>query len=389
MSLYYHESGVTLYHGDALTVLHTLPDESVQCCVTSPPYFGLRDYGTGTWEGGSPVCDHLDNTRQPQRDSPGGFNNSKSRGEQKNTLGAASRLFTGTCGICGAIRIDHQLGLEPTPEGYMAKLVAVFREVKRILKKDGVCWLNLGDSYSGSGKGGQSEEKRSVNWQPEYGNKGFRYGLKPKDLIGIPWLVAFALRADGWYLRSDIIWQKKNCMPESVRDRPTRSHEYLFLLAKSERYYYDAEAIREPHTANPRMPGGNSRVYQDRDPQHPSTRKLEPLQGAHGTMGHDGNGMRMPEKWNNPAGRNKRSVWTIATVPFPESHFATFPPKLIEPCILAGSRAGDVVLDPFLGSGTAVFVAKQLNRQAIGIDLNADYLQLAVNRLKQEVLPLS
>ena len=339
---YYDEGGIVIYHGDALTVLRSLPDESIQCCVTSPPYWGLRDYGT-----------------------------------------------------------EGQLGLEPTPDAYVSNLVAVFREVRRLLKQDGTLWMNLGDSYNantGSGFNAHSQTRPHLSGEG-VGQKRIDEKnrntimkrppwLKPKDLVGIPWMVAFALRADGWYLRSDIIWHKKNPMPESVQDRPTKAHEYLFLLAKSEKYYYDAEAIREPHTADLRMPGGNSRVYQDRDPQHPSTRKLEPLQGAHGTMGHDGNGMRMPEKWNNPAGRNKRSVWTIATQPYPEAHFATFPPKLIEPCILAGSRPGDIALDPFLGSGTTVQVAKGLNRQCLGIELNAAYLPLTINRLRQEVLPL-
>lgn len=198
--------------------------------------------------------------------------------------------------------------------------------------------------------------------------------LKSKDLIGIPWMVAFALRADGWYLRQDIIWAKPNPMPESVRDRPTKAHEYLFLLSKSQKYYYDCDAIREPNCTAERE--GVRRSYK---PGSSSTMN----NGEHQTMRGPFAGLPL-----NELGRNKRSVWTIATQPYPEAHFATFPPKLIEPCIMAGSRAGDVVIDPFLGSGTTAFVAKQLNRRAIGIELNAQYLPLTAKRLGQEVLPL-
>ncbi len=252
-----------ILQGDCLDQLKTLPDESVDCCITSPPYYGLRDYG-----------------------------------------------------------IDGQIGLEQTPEEYVARLVEVFREVRRVLKDDGIMFLNLGDSYAGSGKGGQSEEKRSENWQPQYGNKGKRYGLKPKDLIGIPWMVAFALRADGWYLRSDIIWHKPNCMPESVTDRPTKSHEYLFLLSKSKKYYYDAEAIKEPHS------GGSHKKRNDF-----GATPSEKILIAQGKATYVGLGAYK----ESPSGRNKRTVWTIPTRPYKEAHFATFPEKLIEPCIRAGT----------------------------------------------------
>ena len=294
---------VTLHLGDCLETLKTLPDCSVQTCVTSPPYYGLRDYG-----------------------------------------------------------VEGQIGLEESPEAYVAKLVAVFREVKRVLKDDGTVWLNLGDSYAGSGKGGQSEEKRSENWQPTYINKGMTYGLKPKDLIGIPWLVAFALRADGWWLRSDIIWAKPNPMPESVTDRPTKSHEYIFLLTKSARYYYDADAIKEPSNCSGDPRAGYGRLHY--------RGKREGIAGT----GNE-NFVLITET------RNKRDVWTVTTKPYKEAHFATFPPDLIEPCILAGSRPGDTVLDPFNGSGTTGEVAIKHHRNYIGCELNPEYIELTNRRL--------
>jgi DNA modification methylase len=299
----------TIIQGDALTRLKELPSESVDCCITSPPYFGLRDYG-----------------------------------------------------------VEGQIGLEESPEAYVSKLVDVFREVRRVLKKEGTLWLNLGDSYAGSGKGGQSEEKRSENWQPQYGNKGKRYGLKPKDLIGIPWMVAFALRADGWWLRSDIIWHKPNCMPESVTDRPTKSHEYMFLLSKSKKYYYDAEVISED-AINTKMPGKNMR----------DTRE------TYGPQNGGNSGLRdLKQRYKNgdwPTKRNKRTVWTVATKPYSEAHFATFPEKLIEPCILAGCPEGGICLDPFFGAGTTGLVAKKLGRHFIGIELNEAYIGMAQKRI--------
>lgn len=302
-----------ILHGDCLTQLKTLPDASVQCCVTSPPYWGLRDYG-----------------------------------------------------------VDGQIGLESTPDAYVQKMVEVFREVKRVLRDDGTCWLNLGDSYSGSGKGCMGDGTPSDRGSAKQGtNRGTAVGvfpetesgLKPKDLVGIPWRVAFALQADGWYLRSDIIWHKPNPMPESVTDRPTKSHEYIFLLTKSERYFYDHEAIQEAAAIGARLFNGGHDVGKDRQD----------------------NGRNDP---TNITSRNKRTVWTVATQPYPEAHFATFPPKLIEPCILAGSRPGDVVLDPFAGAGTTLYVAKELGRQFIGIELNPNYIGLIEKRLAQGVLAL-
>lgn len=341
---YYDDGkGIVIYHGGALSILQAMPDETVQCCVTSPPYFGLRDYG-----------------------------------------------------------VDGQIGLESTPEAYVSKLVAVFREVRRVLNQDGTLWLNLGDSYAGSGKGrnGDGTHQEGGKQATSRGTiegvlaKTGTGGLKPKDLIGIPWMVAFALRADGWYLRQDIIWAKPNPMPESVRDRCTKSHEYLFLLSKSERYYYDAGAIKEAGAGRidvgdaPRgrlIEGGFKYSRTKRDSFKRNGSKREQAIPGQSVGTHRPN---REESNFDITSRNKRSVWTVATRPYKEAHFATFPQKLIEPCILAGSRSGDVVLDPFLGSGTSLFVAKQLNRKAIGIELNAQYLPLSAKRLGQEVLPL-
>lgn len=284
-----------------LTGLPKLPEKSVQMCVTSPPYFGLRDYG------------HAD-----------------------------------------------QLGLEETPEQYVANMVQVFREVRRVLKDDGVLWLNLGDSYANDLKwGGTTGGKHAKALHSASGlSRGKRTtGLKPKDLIGIPWMVAFALRADGWYLRQDIIWHKPNPMPESVTDRCTKAHEYIFLLSKSERYYYDAAAIQEPATTN-----GRPRIFGAKD--------------QNGTFRNDTGNV-----FTDRESRNRRSVWTIATQPYPEAHFATFPPDLIVPCIKAGSRPEDIVLDPFFGSGTTGEVALRLERQYIGFEINPDYVKLSEKRL--------
>ena len=367
--LFHQEPGITLYCGDALTVLRELPDASVQTCITSPPYWGLRDYGTAAWEGGDEACDHLG----PPKATQAGFNR-RYFGRDNVTADKQSEVrepFRAVCGKCGARRVDAQLGLEPTPEAYVAALVEVFREVRRVLREDGTLWINLGDSYtstSGSGRCAKPQHTRGVaTWDGAV--RGIASGLKPKDLVGIPWRVAFALQADGWWLRSDIIWAKPNPIPESVTDRPTKSHEYLFLLAKSERYYYDAEAIKEPAQDWGERDRTN---WKARDPRHNTSK---PHTG--GTNGD-----------YSTAGRNRRSVWTVATQPFPEAHFATFPPDLIKPCVLAGSRVGDTVLDPFAGAGTTLYVAKELNRASVGIELNADYCTLAVQRLRQEVLPL-
>lgn len=357
---------VTLLNADARNV--PLADESVQCVITSPPYFCLRDYGTAKWEGGRVDCDH----RQPETRK----NGSTLTGGKKTT-GHSEEGYRLRCSKCGAVRVDNQIGLEKSPADYVAELVNVFREVKRILRGDGVLWLNLGDSYAGSSMSGGDQTKRVGGGTSKLllqhdQNKKIKAeipdGLKPKDLIGIPWMVAFALRADGWYLRSDIIWAKKNPMPESVTDRPTKSHEYIFLLSKSANYFYDADAIKEPNSPLTAAAGG----WQGR-----AMRKEK--FGANSI--HD-NHKDIQERVYEPdqMGRNKRTVWTVATQAYSEAHFATFPQKLVEPMILAGSAPGDLVLDPFAGSGTVGRVCIKHQRRFVGLELNPAYIKLAENR---------
>jgi DNA modification methylase len=361
----------TLYQGDALSVLQALPSESVQCCVTSPPYYGLRDYGTGKWIGGDPDCKHRCGNQVSDTIAP-----------HVALLGVRPGVKAKKCIVCGAFREDNQIGLEETPEIYIERLVAVFGKVRRVLRVDGTLWLNIGDSYagSGSGKGGQSDEKRSDNWQPEYANKGKTYGLKPKDLIGIPWMLGFALRADGWYLRQDIIWAKPNPMPESVKDRCTRSHEHIFLLSRSAKYYFNNTAMREKAAYDGR-----------KDTAMKGSRKYS-VEGVTG-IATQPFASRGHERWtmdeNGEFIRNRRDVWTVSTKACGGAHFATFPPDLIRPCILAGSREGDTVLDPFFGSGTTGMVARQLGRKWMGIELNADYGRLALERIGSNRLRLA
>lgn len=302
------ETTTQILCGDSREVLSTLPAASVHCCVTSPPYFGLRDYG----------C-------------------------------------------------DGQIGLEKTPDAYVAELVGVFREVRRVLRDDGTLWLNLGDSYAAGGMSNPSE-KSTLCGGKDRGAAGYAIqrkpqpGTKPKDLLGIPWRVAFALQSDGWYLRQDIIWHKPNPMPESVRDRCTKAHEYLFLLSKSPRYYFDAEAISEPLAGPPHAPGNKATK-----------------EGGHNRK--DFGTDRMERVWGASGRRNRRDVWTVATKPYKGAHFACFPPKLVEPCILAGSPVGGTVLDPFFGAGTTGMVAAEHGRNCIGVELNPDYVALSENRL--------
>ncbi|GAB6036192.1 hypothetical protein JCM15519_07510 [Fundidesulfovibrio butyratiphilus] len=401
--------------GDVLDMLASLPDESVHCVVTSPPYWGLRDYG-----------------------------------------------------------VAGQIGLEPTIDEYLARMVAVFREVRRVLRRDGTLWLNMGDSYAGSwgaqgrqgksgvaGRSGCAARLIAAAAKRESGTGSLSQtpGLKAKDLVGQPWRLALALQADGWWLRSDIIWSKPNPMPSSVTDRPGVAHEYVFLLTKSAKYFYDAEAVRVPSkwpdhprtlSVAPKAPG---------QPEHKGLRKQAmkagTLQGSHGSMAHDGNGHRYAEVYNNPAGRNLRSVWTIPVGGFPGAHFATFPPALVEPCIKAGTsqrgvcaqcgapwvrevektfirqqdvseerayhRPGSldpssgwagtprgtthttttgwrpgcicatretrpaVVLDPFLGSGTTALVALTMGRDFVGIELNPEYAAMAQRRIDEKM----
>lgn len=361
--------------------LKILPDSSINCCVTSPPYYGLRDYGN-----------------------------------------------------------SEQIGLEETPELFVQKLVEVFREVKRVLKKDGTLWLNLGDSYAGSGKGIGSDHGKAVftdkeipktKWRKsdknndrngEWCNRngiGYIQNLKPKDLIGIPWLVAFALRADGWYLRQDIIWNKPNPMPESVTDRCTKAHEYIFLLSKSSKYYYDQNAIKTPVSDDTilRMGRGVSEnnknvngapgqtphsLSQPRDNiKYPgrSPRKGIDTKGCNQgsekgipAMAINGRGVNGHSGYFNKEGNligggfaNKKSVWTVTTKPFSEAHFATFPEDLILPCILAGCPEGGIVLDPFMGAGTTGLVAVKNNRNYIGFEINPEYIKIAEKRILEPV----
>ena len=340
-------------------MLKTVPDGIVDCCVTSPPYYGLRDYGTGVWTGGDPNCPHYRTSKKSDKTATG----HKNMMETGHPVGDA--IFKNICPICGAVRIDKQIGLEETPEEYIQRLVTVFREVKRVLRDDGTLWVNIGDTYA-TGTTAERQQSKSAGVganRPEAQNSvrrvGTPHGIKAKDLIGIPWMLAFALRADGWYLRQDIIWRKPNPMPESVRDRCTKSHEYIFLFSKKPKYYFNGDAIKE--NAKP----DNS--VRDRD---------------HTKLNNTPGRTRMGGlKTNHYIKRNKRDVWRVATRPYKEAHFATFPEQLIEPCILAGSRPNGIVLDPFFGSGTTGVVAEKYGRRYIGVELNEEYVKLAEKRL--------
>jgi DNA modification methylase len=370
--------------GNALQELKKFPDECIDCVVTSPPYWNLRDYGTASWEGGDPNCDHIKTEIRTRINL--------AEWSAKNARGGAHAVpekiqFGDFCEKCGAIRIDNQIGLERTPDEYVASLVAVFREAWRVMKPHSTLWLNLGDSYA-TQPAGNTTWSDGVGSNKHYQNEKIHQttrknwgDLKPKDLVGIPWRVAFALQADGWYLRSDIIWNKTNPMPESVKDRPTKAHEYIFLLAKNSKYYYDYDSILEIATGydgrkDTRYKGGKKDMaggaherwnYKNlqNDGQQPNTMHLKRLQG---------------EEYMSPV-RNKRSVWTVSTKPYKGAHFATFPEKLIEPCILAGCPKDGIVLDPFMGSGTVGLVSKKLGRHYIGIELNSVYIELANERI--------
>lgn len=340
--------------GDCIESLKTLEAESVNCCVTSPPYWGLRDYGTAEWKGGDPKCSHKRDSKHSDSCSTG----------QKNLEGAiGDGIYKTECPKCGATRKDSQLGLEETPEEYVANMVKVFSEVKRVLTKDGTLWLNLGDSYAGSGKGPAGNLKDNGERHLENVTKPYTDAvLKSKDLVGIPWRVAFALQADGWYLRQDIIWHKPNPMPESVTDRCTKAHEYIFLLSKSSKYYYDHEAIKEKAKTEPQSRNKNREGYNADYPKGDRFSEGDRVFGADGLA-------------------NKRSVWSVNTKPYPEAHFATYPKELIRPCVKAGCPKGGVVLDPFGGSGTTAEVANELQRDAILCELNPEYIKLIHKRL--------
>lgn len=297
MTPYYEHNGITIYHSEALATLKQMSNESINCVVTSPPYWGMRDYG-----------------------------------------------------------VEGQIGLEKTPEVFVTKLTDIFREVRRVLRSDGTCWVNIGDTYwGGKGASNYAFQERRTSKHIEGKQHNIRSGkgemrpqdgrhqtIKPKDLVGIPWMLAFALRADGWWLRQDIIWAKPNPMPESVTDRCTKSHEHIFLLSKCSTYHFDNEAIKEDAA-------------------------LE----------------RRGDKSGN---KNKRDVWSIVTENFSEAHFATYPQDLVKPCILAGCPAGGVVFDPFGGAMTTMLVARYLNRKGIAIELNAEYIEIGKRRISQNVL---
>lgn len=368
-------SEFTIHHGDALAVLRGMPDSSVNCCVTSPPYYGLRDYGTGQWEGGDAECDHVKPTTNYNKGFNARWGNGDGTAPQKQEVKSAGQ-YSGTCKKCGARRVDGQIGLEETPEAYIARLVDVFREVRRVLADDGTLWVNIGDSYAANGvsglgtTGGHGAFNGGAKHDARIRERKCPPNVKVKDLIGIPWMLAFALRADGWYLRSEIIWHKPNPMPESVKDRPTKAHEQIFLLSKSPKYFYDADAVKEPCSP------ANVADFKKRK-----------------TMDNKGNGdgsyeearpdlcrsrdAYMPSDFL----RNRRSVWTVTPKPYKEAHFATFPPDLIKPCILAGCPEGGTVLDPFGGSGTTAQVAIENGRNAVLIELNPAYIELMRKRL--------
>lgn len=356
--------------GDCRAMLKTIADESVHCVVTSPPYFGLRDYGTATWEGGRADCDHIQRTHGTEKSTLSEYHNGLTPEQVKAHIKRRFMTYKTTCRKCGAKRIDRQIGLETTPKRYIAELVDVFREVRRVLRSDGVLWLNLGDSYANDGKwGGHSGGKhaKALHASPIGRNKRYT-GLKANDLIGIPWAVAFALRDDGWYLRRDIIWNKPRPMPESVEDRCTTAHEYVFQLTKSERYYYDAQAIAE------------KAAYADSG--RPSVEKG-------GFLGAKTNSLKGREAFRAIRDtRNKRSVWTIKAQHYEGDHFAVMPPELATPCILAGCPKGGTVLDPFGGVGTTALVADKLERNAIIIELHPKNIADAQRRIANTTPPI-
>lgn len=352
MEPYYSNGRVTIYNGDWIEVLKTLPDESVHCVVTSPPYWGLRDYGTASWVGGNPNCDHVCN-----------------HGVQGKTAQRADRTFTAQavykreCGKCGAKRVDGQLGLESTPQEYLAKMVEGFREVRRVLRSDGTLWLNMGDSYANDAQAGGGDPTigdRNIGGEKQP-KMPVPCGFKPKDLMGMPWRVAFALQEDGWYLRAQCPWIKRNAMPESVRDRPGTATETIFLLSKSARYFYDAEAVKMPAagTAHARGSGVNPKAAAHNNSRKERA-KTEHMRGPTETM----NGIRPRQNESFSAAvkdvvpaRGRRNhdwfmdsweglltdddgdpmAFVVNPAPFPEAHFATFPEALVKPCILAGT----------------------------------------------------
>ena len=372
-----------ILNGNVNDKLKEIESDSIQCVVTSPPYWGLRDYGTASWDGGDEKCDHSSAKERSRYD----YSLKTSPIQDGSRKGTDAPKWKRKCPDCGAVKIDNQLGLEETPEEYVENMVKVFREVKRVLKDDGTVWLNLGDSYVSTAQGtfNAPQEIRGENKNINAQYRPKVEGLKPKDLVGIPWRVAFALQSDGWYLRQDIIWHKPNPMPESVQDRCTKSHEYIFLLSKSAKYFYDNDAIKEKATWIENRPSGMER---NAESYRGKVKYNDNNYGGGGTsfQGHSGNYKANGELINPDGMRNKRSVWKINTKPYKEAHFAVFPPKLPELCIKAGSSEGDVILDPFFGSGTTGWVAQRLGRKWIGIELNPDYIKIAEKRFLQREL---
>jgi len=384
-----------IIQGDARHI--PLTDQSVQCVVTSPPYWGLRDYKLEpkVW-GGRKGCNHEWHIKSKAASSGQRYSETSSLqgGKDTQALSATHEPQSSQFCLCGAWL--GTLGLEPTPNLYVQHIVEIFREVKRVLRDDGTLWLNMGDSYARPIEKGvkfqPSGKSYLTNRAAVEGLTGpdIPFGLKPKDLVGMPWRVAFALQADGWWLRSDIIWSKPNPMPESVTDRPTKAHEYLFLLTKSERYYWDQEAVKEDSVywglnspESIKSPYGQGFTRRAKMPGWNMTDTRE----TYG-MGAGNSGLRDLRRKAHTEGlspsRNIRTVWEIATQPFPEAHFATFPEALVEPCIKAGSRAGDVVMDPFAGSGTVGVVALKHGRSFVGLDLQPDYCKMAVKRIEDD-----
>lgn len=354
-----------LFCGDSLENLKRFPDNCIQCCVTSPPYWALRDYGTAIWVGGDEKCDH----KIPATEFD------PKRGTENVVSSHTLRFNRKKCYKCGAIRVDKQVGLEDTPEKYIMRLVEVFREVRRILKEDGTLWVVIGDSYNSQGtKCNRHWDNRNKNIKDQkyLAIKGIGGKLKIKDLVGIPWMLAFALRADGWYLRQDIIWHKPNAMPEAVKDRCTKAHEYIFLFSKAKKYYYDYSAIQIEAAYDGRKDMVMKGSYKYKQGVMPGAKEQ--------TMAAQGH-----ERWQWIEGKpmkNKRSVWTVSTKAYKKAHFATFPSKLIIPCILAGTKKNQIVLDPFCGANTVGMVCERLGRLWAGIELSKEYCELGIRRIK-------
>lgn len=389
-----------IHQGNTLKVLPTLADKSVNCVVTSPPYWNLRDYGTGKWEGGDPNCDHIYNH--------GAQGKSGQRADRTHTEQA---VYKKACRKCGAVRVDEQIGLEETPEQFLETMIRVFRDVWRVLRDDGTIWVNMGDGYNHApGKRKKTDkvgDKQLTNTGSNSTGSRTVIGLKPKDLIGMPWRLAFALQQDGWYLRQDIIYCKPAPMPESVRDRCTRAHEYIFMFSKQPRYYYDIEAIKEPASADSHARYARSRSGNSQYPGNQTIAKtfdhMKEKAGVNPKAKQDGHGRRhegFNERYFGPKSeqnesfsaavkdlvefRNKRSWWVIPPMPTPEAHFATFPLELAETCVLAGCPKDGIVLDPFAGSGTTGLAALKHGRNFVGVELNPQYIEIAHRRAQKE-----